>query len=142
LITAVTTNTFDVTVANSGSFGGTTARYTLGFNYTHLGSPATGGQLTAPTNGEVQLLSMKVRTGTRSGSTYDVFVPASITNGAGANTNLGNSYIPSFSVRDDSTTLAAIAGTIAVNNLGAGYSTFTFGNLGSGSLSRFIILQF
>ena len=139
-ITSVTPNTFDIIVNNTGAFSGSNARYSLGFNFAH--NPGlTGGDLQSPSNGEVQLLSMKVRTGQRAGTTYTLTVPASVTNGAGQNTSLGDVYIPSFSVRSDADTLSAIAGTIAVNQ-GSGYSAFTFGNLGSGTLSRFILLQF
>jgi len=141
IITNVTTNTFDITVANTGPASGSAARYSLGFTYAHnIGG--TGGNLFAPTGGEVQLISMRIRTGERAGTTYDVVVPASVTNGAGQNTSPADVNIPSFSVRADSDTLAAIAGTIAVNQLGLGYSTFTIGNLGAGTLSRFILLQF
>ena len=139
-ITAITANTFDLAVTNTGANSGIAARYSLGFSFAH--NPGlTGGDLNAPSNSEVQLLSIKLRTGQRAGTTYNLSVPASVINGAGENTSLADVYIPSFSVRTDSDTLAAIAGTIAVNQ-GFGYSTFTFGNLGSGTLSRFILLQF
>ena len=139
-IIATTPNSFNLTVSNTGAVSGSDAHYSMGFVYAHnIG--LTGGTLSAPSNAEVQLISMKVRTGQRAGTTYDLTVPASVTNGAGQNTGLSDVYIPIFSVRTDSDTLAAIAATIAVNQ-GAGYSTFTFGNLGSGTLSRFILLQF
>lgn len=140
-ITATTLNTFTVSVPNSGALSGSAARYSLGFTYAHDVS-GTGGTLSAPTGGEVQLLSMRIRTGERAGTTYDVIVPASVINGAGQNTSLSDVYIPSFSVRADSDTLPAIAATIAVNQLSMGYSTFRIGNLGVGTLSRFILLQF
>ena len=88
----------------------------------------------------MQLLSMRIRTGPRSGTTYDLVVPASSINGAGDNTSLADSYIPDFNVRTDSDTLAAIAATIATNISGS-FTTFRLGNLGS-TLSRFIILHF
>jgi hypothetical protein len=141
LITAAATNSFTVNVPNSGALSGSYARYSLGFTYAHDIS-GTGGTLSAPTGGEVQILSMRIRTGERAGTTYDVIVPASVTNGAGQNTNLADVYIPNFSVRADSDTLAAIAGTIAVNQASLGYSTFRIGNLGASTLSRFILLQF
>jgi len=141
LITGTTLNSFTVTTTNVGAFSGSSARYSMGFTYDHDIS-GTGGTLFAPTGSEVQLLSMRIRTGERAGTTYDVLVPASVVNGAGENTSLADVYIPSFSVRADSDTLAAIAGTIAVNQLAMGYSTFRIGNLGASTLSRFILLQF
>jgi len=141
IITGTTLNTFTVTVSNVGPFSGSVARYSLGFTYAHDVS-GTGGELFSPTGGEVQIISMRIRTGERAGTTYDVIVPPSVVNGAGQNTSLGDVYIPNFSVRADSDTLAAIAATIAVNQLSLGYSTFRIGNLGVGTLSRFILLQF
>lgn len=139
-IIAITLNSFDAVVPNSGAALGISAYYSLGFSFYHSGG--TGGNLIAPTGGEVQLISMRLRTGQRSGTTYDLTVPNSVINGAGANTSLSDVYLPSFSIRADSETLPAVAATLAVNQSGFGYSTFTFGNLGSGTLSRFIILHF
>jgi hypothetical protein len=143
-INAVTANTFAITVPNSGPSAGSTAYYKLGFTYNHdpSGTTKTGGELFAPTGGEVQLVSMRIRTGERAGTVYDVVVPASVTSGAGSNTGLDDTYIPQFQVRRDEETLAAIAATIGVNQDAEGYSTFRIGNLGNGSLSRFILLQF
>lgn len=143
-IDAVTANTFEITVPNSGPAAGSTAHYKLGFTYAHdpSGSTKTGGRLFAPTGGEVQLISMRIRTGERAGTIYDVEVPASVINGAGMNTGLDDTYIPQFQVRRDEETLAAIAATIGVNQDADGYSTYRIGNLGNGSLSRFILLQF
>ena len=141
IITGTTLNTFTVVTTNIGALSGSSARYSLGFTYAHDIS-GTGGTLFAPTGSEVQIISMRIRTGDRAGTTYDVIVPASVTNGAGQNTSLADVYIPTFSVRADSDTLAAIAATIAVNQLSMGYSTFRIGNLGTGTLSRFILLQF
>jgi hypothetical protein len=139
-ISAITANSFDILVSSTGGALGSSGRYSMGFIFAHdVG--LTGGTLAAPSGSEVQLISMKLRTGQRAGSTYNLTVPASVINGAGENTDLSDVYIPIFSVRTDSDTLAAIAATIAVNQ-GLGYSTFTFGNLGSGTLSRFILLQF
>jgi len=143
-INSVTANTFAITVVNSGPSAGSTAYYKLGFTYAHdpSGASKTGGRLFAPTGGEVQLLSMRIRTGERAGTLYDVVVPASVVNGAGKNTGLDDTYIPQFQVRRDEETLAAIAGTIGVNQAAEGYSTYRIANLGNGSLSRFILLQF
>ena len=143
-INSVTANTFDITVPNLGPSAGSTAYYKLGFTYAHdpSGATKTGGRLMAPTGGEVQLISMRIRTGERAGTIYDVELPASVVSGAGSNTGLDDTYIPQFQVRRDEDTLAAIAATLGVNQSGEGFSTFRFGNLGNGSLSRFIILQF
>ena len=140
-IISTTPTTFSINVVSSGNMSGSSAYYSLGFSFVHSVT-LTGGNVIAPSGAEVQLISMRLRTGQRSGTTYDLTVPNSVINGAGANTNLGNVFIPNFGVRTDSDTLAAVAGTIGVNQNGLGYSTFTFGNLGSGTLSRFILLHF
>jgi hypothetical protein len=49
--------------------------------------------------------------------------------------------MPDFNVRSDADSLSAIAATMATN-IGSSYSTFQFGNLGTNSLSRFIIVHF
>ena len=144
IIASTTANTFTVSTTNIGPTNGTEARYSMGFTYFHdaFGPAKTGGTLVNPTGGEAQVLSMRIRTGQRVGTTYDVIVPASVTNGAGQNLSLADVYIPQFQVRSDSNNLPAVAGTIAVDSGGSGFSTFRMGNLGPGSISRFILLQF
>ena len=143
LITSYTSNNFTVTTVDSGATSGDTATYLLGFTFSHTGVPKYGGTLSAPAgdHADVQLLSMRIRTGSRSSTTYDLIVPASSINGAGDNTSLADCYIPNFNVRFDSDTLAAVAATIATNISGS-FTTFRFGNLGNSSLSRFILLHF
>ena len=142
IITSYTANDFTVTTTASGATSGN-CTYLLGFTYTHDGEPKTGGTLSAPSgdHADVQLLSMRIRTGSRSSTTYDLVVPASSINGAGDNTSLADCYLPDFNVRYDSDTLAAIAATIATNISGS-FTTFRFGNLGNSALSRFILLHF
>jgi hypothetical protein len=141
-IDSTTANAFVVTTTNTGSTSGTSGAYSLGFTFQHDGSPKTGGTLSAPSgdHADVQLISMKIRTGTRASTTYDLVVPASAVNGAGANTDFGDCYPPDFNIRWDSDTMAAVGATMAVNNGGSGYSTFQFGNLGA--LSRILLLHF
>jgi hypothetical protein len=144
LIASVTTNSFNVTTSNGGGTSGNTGAYSLGFIYAHTGSPITGGTLSAPTgdHADCQLISLKVNTGVRSSTTYDLVVPASAINGAGSNTSLGDTYVPDINVRSYSDGLTAIGATIIVNNGGAGYSTYQIGNLGTGSLVRILLLHF
>jgi len=142
LIVSIDTNYFTFTTVNSGSTYGSNGAYSLGFNFSHVGDPKTGGTLVAPsgTHADCQLISLRIRTGGRSGTSYVVTVPESAVNGCGANTSLGDCYMPDFNVRADSDTLSAIAATMNVNVGAAGYEVFTFGALGT--LSRFICLHF
>jgi hypothetical protein len=142
LIDSIATNSFTVTTTNTGGTSGIVGAYSLGFTFSHDGSPKTGGTLSAPTGtiADCQLISMRIRTGSRSSTTYDLVVPASAVNGAGDNTALSNCYVPDFNIRADSDSLSAIAATMVVNNGGSGYATFQFGALGA--LSRIICLHF
>jgi hypothetical protein len=141
LIDSTTANSFNITTANSDGTTGTEGAYSLGFTYSHNGSPKTGGTVYAPTgdHADVQLLTLRIRTGNRQGSTYNVVVPASAVNGAGANTSLSDCFVPDYNVRTDSDSLAAVGATIQTNISGS-YSTFQIGALSS--LSRMIILHF
>lgn len=142
-IDATTLDSFQITTTNTGSSNGIEGAYSLGFTYAHSGGPSvSGGVLTAPSgiNADCQLLSIRIRTGTRSGSIYDLVVPASAINGAGANTSLSDCYIPDFNVRSDTDLLTGVGATMTTNISGS-YTTFQFGALGS-STSRFIVAHF
>jgi hypothetical protein len=137
-----TINSFTITTFNTGSTSGSDGAYSLGFTFSHIGSPKTGGTLLAPTgdHADVQLLALRIRTNGRSGTTYDLTVPASAINGAGADTGLGDCFIPDFNVRSDADNLSAVGSTMVVNPASMGYNVFRFGNLGS--LSVFIVSHF
>jgi hypothetical protein len=141
IITSIAANSFDVTTTDTGATSGTDGYYSLGFTFTHVGAPKTGGILQAPTGdfADCQLLTLRIRTGNRLSSSYTLVVPASAINGAGANTSLSDCFIPDYSVRSDSNALSAVGATIETNIVGS-YSTFKFGSLGT--LSRIIILHF
>jgi len=141
-IDSTTVNSFSLTTSPIDGTQGNAGAYTLGFTYQHTGFPSTGGVLSAPAgdHSDVQLISMRIRTGTRVGTTYDLVVPASATNGAGANTSLGDCYIPDFNVRTDNDLLTGVGATMTTNISGS-YSTFRFGALGSTD-SRFILVHF
>jgi len=139
-ITYADSTSFQINTANINGTSGSNGAYSLGFTYAHVGSPASGGVLSAPTgdHADVQLLSVRLRTGPISGTTYDFVVPMSAVNGAGANSSWSDTYIPDFNVRSE-VTLSAVPATISTD-IGGSYSTFEFGNLGG--LSRFITLHF
>jgi hypothetical protein len=141
-IDSTTTNSFIITTTNTGPLSGNGA-YSMGFTFSTIGSPKTGGQVFAPTGDhpDCQLLSMRIRTGTRAGTIYDLIVPASAINGAGGNTDMANCFVPDFNVRTDTDNLPAVAATISTNIAGS-YSTFEFGNLGYNSISRIITVHF
>lgn len=138
LVTATTVESFSVSTTNAGSTQGTSASYCRGFNFAHVGSPKTGGVLTSSSD-DIKLYSIRIRTGVRASTTYDLQVPASSLNDASI--SMGTSYIPLLSVRQDSDGLSATAATISVNHLG-NYSSFQIANLGNPLASRIIVLMF
>lgn len=142
LIDSTTMNSFRVTTVNTGNTVGNGAGYSLGFTYAHDSDPSTMGVVTAPSgdHADCQLLSMKIRTGSRVGTEYNLVVPASAINGAGQNTDLGDCFVPDFNIRSDSDYLVGVGATMTTNISGS-YSTFQFAALGS-SLSRIIIVHF
>ena len=142
-IDTTTANSFAITTTLTDGTVGYFGAYSLGFTYAHDGIPSSAGVVSAPSgdHSDCQLISARIRTGNRTGTTYALTVPASAVNGAGANTSLSDCYIPDFNVRTDSDTLSAVAATM-ITNVGSSYSTFEFGNLGSGSISRMILVHF
>lgn len=145
-LTIIDSDYFKVSCSNDGGTSGISANYSMGFNYSHNSDVAslTSGTLTAPSNENVQLISMRIHLAgnTRSSTTYDLVLPPSALNGAGANLSPGTVYIPMYNVRQDSDTLAGIAATIAMNPASAGYNRFQFSAIGSTSVGIFIMLQF
>lgn len=142
-ITARTADTFTITTTNTGDAQGSTAVYNAGFSFAHTANPKTGGILSLPagSNADIQLLSMRMRTGLRAGTTYDLVLPISTFSTFGRNTSLADTYLPNYSVRQDVDFLSAIGATISTN-VGGSFSTIRFANLGLGNQSRYIMLEF
>jgi hypothetical protein len=146
LIDSTTLDSFSFSSTATDGTQGNSGAYSLGFTFSHIGAPKTGGTLYAPDgdHSDCQLMSIRIRTGSRAGTTYDLVVPDSAVNGAGGNTGLSDCYMPDFNVRTDSDNLSAVAATMTtgVTIVPTSYSTFEFGNLGSASISRFILAHF
>jgi len=143
-LTAVTSDTFTLATPGTGDTGGTGAVYSAGFSFAHSNNPKTGGSIFLPSgnNTDLQLISMRIRTGLRAGTTYDLVVPISAFNTFGMNTGLGDTYIPNYSIRQDVDFLPAIGATIGTGYSVGSYVTFRFANLGLGNQSRYMILDF
>ena len=122
-------NSFTVTVTASGGSSGSEGAYSPAFKTSSESS--TGCTVSAPSGADCQLLSMLVSTGARSGSSYDLTLPQSSTNGAGLNTNILNSYFPiiraqlvsSGAVVSASMTLAGSPNVFSVSNLSSSLNT-------------------
>lgn len=124
LIDSITTDTFTVTCTDVGDTSGTQAGYALGFTYAHNSSvpgSIANGTMTAPVNGDVRLLSLRMMLGanTRSATNYIINFPASALNGIGQNTAMEDSYIPIQSVRQMVAALTAVAATLTTFHNGS-----------------------
>ena len=135
-ITVVDANTFTLTTANSGGSSGTEAAYSLGFT---VGTPTSAAlTITAPANGDVQLLSVLFNTGARGGATVAVTVPTSATNGAGLNTTAQNQFFPVLRVHLTGGGVTAASLTLGTS---PNFNIFTLGGLSTSS-SQLIRLDF
>jgi hypothetical protein len=97
-----------------------------------------------PANCDIQLLSMRVhvKANSRPGSTYDLTVPTGALHPAGINTSNDEVYVPLMQIRGDSDTMTAVGNTLAMNQGGAGYSTFRIGALGAVTAGQLYLIQF
>lgn len=145
LITSVTSNNFVVTCADTGGTSGTSGAYSLGLTYVHVGTAPsmTGGTITAPIGGDVQLISLRIRlaASTRAGLTYSLIVPSGLLNGVGINTSMDNFYAPVQQVRSDAASMSAVGATI-VTNIGSSYTTIQFGALGASTAGLLLLISF
>jgi len=137
LVTTTTIDSFSLGVADEGFEQGFDASYSKGFTFTHNGSPKTGGTLSASSE-DIKLMSIRIRTGERAGTTYLLELPVSAINNE--STSLGTTMIPVMSVRQDADNLSAIAATMSIQD--GSYSNFLFANLGNAAASRIINLLF
>ena len=130
-------NSFSVTTAGSGGTSGNEAAYSLGFT---VGTPTAAAlTISAPSGGDVQLLSVLFATGARSGATLAITVPTSATNGAGANNTGQNSFYPIIRAQIIST--GAVVGATLTLNTGANFNVFNLGSL-SPALSNLLRFDF
>ena len=89
------TNTFDVTVADSGGTEGSLGAYIPAARATTV--TEAGATIVSPTVGDIQIQSIKVVTGVKSTAAFALTMPTSISNGAGANSSLTNMNPPLIS---------------------------------------------
>jgi hypothetical protein len=138
-VTVIDVDTFTVTTVNSGSSSGTAAAYSKAF--TVNGTPSdTSLIIDAPSIGDVQLLGILYATGARTATTLSITVPASATNGAGANSSVVNQFFPI--IRVQLATTGAITGTASMTlNTSTNFNVFNLTSL-SASINSLVRLTF
>jgi hypothetical protein len=136
-ITVVNSNSFTVNTASSGASSGSAAAYSLAF--TTPTTSAAALTISAPSTGDCQLLSVLYATGARAGTTLAITVPASATNGAGANSTVQNQYFPIIRVQNVSG--GTIQGASMTLNTGSNFNVFNLGSM-NGSTSNLVRLDF
>lgn len=145
IIDSVATDSYVITTTNTGGTSGSSASYSLGFNYAHDAGPGsiTSGVLLAPNGENVVLQSLQIHLGSnvRSGISYNLILPASAVNGAGDDTSNEDIFLPLYMVRQDSDSLSAIGATLAKNVIGS-YNTFQFSALPTSATGIYIKMNF
>lgn len=136
LITAVTTNTFNIACTDTGATSGSAGAYSMGFTFAYNGTAGayTGGTVTAPANCDCVLLAvrMHVAANLRAGTTFNLTVPKGNINGAGPHTSMDDISVPIQQVRQDGNSLSAVGATISTNTAVAGdFATYQWAALSS-----------
>ena len=125
-VSNATTDTFDVTVADSGAAEGSLGAYIPAARVTSVTD--TGATIISPTVGNIQIQSIKVITGVKSTTAFALTMPSSIDNGAGANSSLTNMNPPLVSsYRLDTGGFNASATMIL--NITSNFNVFNVSNL-------------
>jgi hypothetical protein len=141
VISNVTANTFDVTVSSSaGSSSGSSAAYSLAFTTGTVTS--TSQTITAPAGGEVQLLGTLTATGSRAAlATFAITVPASATNGGGADSKMADSFFPVFQAKNQNTG-AQRTGVVMTLVTSVPFNIYTVTGIGSDTDGALIRMTF
>ena len=120
------TDTFDVTVADSGDTEGSLGAYIPAAKATSV--TEAGATIVSPTVGNIQIQSIKVATGVKSTTGFALTMPASIDNGAGANSSLTNQNPPLLSAYRLDTGGFNASATIILNTA-SNFNVFNVSNL-------------
>lgn len=126
VVSNVATNRFDVTVADSGAIVGSLGAYIPAARVTSV--TEAGATILSPTVGNIQIQSIKVITGTKFTAGFTLTMPASIDNGAGANTSLTNQNPPLLSAYRLDTGGFNASATIILNT-STNFNVFNVSNL-------------
>ena len=120
------TDTFDVTVADSGGTAGSLGAYIPAARVSS--ATEAGATIVSPTVGDIQIQSIKVVTGVKSTSAFALTMPSSISNGAGANSSLTNMNPPLLSAYRLDTGGFNASATIILNT-STNFNVFNVSNL-------------
>jgi len=132
VISSVTTDSFQITNAvSSGDTSGTAGAYIPAADATSVTDDAA--TIGSPTVGDIQIISIKVHFGTaKSGNTFDLTMPTSLTNGAGGNTSNATMNPPIVGVWNLSTGAFNASGLVSIwggTGSAGSYNIFQVGGL-------------
>ena len=131
-ISSVSTDSFQITNAiSSGDTSGTSGAYIPAADATSVTDD--GATIGSPTVGDIQIISIKVYFGEfKSGNTFDLTMPTSVTNGAGGNTSNAIMNPPIVGVWNLSTGAFNASGLVSVwggTGSAGSYNVFQVGGI-------------
>jgi hypothetical protein len=131
-ISSVTTDSFQITNAvSSGDTSGTAGAYIPAADATSVTDD--GATIGSPTVGDIQIISIKVHFNTlKSGNTFDLTMPTSLTNGAGGNTSNTTMNPPIVGVWNLSTGAFNASGLVSIwggTGSAGSYNVFQVGGI-------------
>ena len=131
-ISSVTTDSFQITNAvSSGDTSGTSGAYIPAADATSVTDD--GATIGSPTVGDIQIISIKVHFGAaKTGNTFDLTMPTSLTNGAGGNTSNATMNPPIVGVWNLSTGAFNASGLVSVwggTGSAGSYNVFQVGGI-------------
>ncbi len=131
-ISSVTTDSFQITNAvSSGDTSGTAGAYIPAADATSVTDD--GATIGSPTVGDIQIISIKVHFNTlKSGNTFDLTMPTSLTNGAGGNTSNATMNPPIVGVWNLSTGAFNASGLVSIwggTGSAGSYNVFQVGGI-------------
>jgi hypothetical protein len=128
IINVIDNNTFTITVPSSGATVGSMATYIPAFKVNSF--TQGGATIVAPTTGGAQVNSINITTGVKTTSNFLITMPASISNGAGANSSLINMNPPIMQAYRLSNGQLITTTSITLNTI-SNFNQFQIGGLSS-----------
>jgi hypothetical protein len=140
-VTAFNSNTLTATVADTGATSGTAGAYVpVATIDTEVTNNTVEKTVKSPSAGNIQIISLKLTLPSKSGTTFTLKMPQSISNGAGGNTSVVSENPPIVATFNSATgQFVSAASSVSIFGSGTGISNHNFFQVGGyTSLSNFI----